>query len=159
VLLVPFTIVGAAAGVAFDAIVTDGSRVGGSVLVAVLLAIAAVYSGAAGATVSIVRDAPDPAGGSSDVFLPPEMAGFTTVLRTLVPLIVSAIGAAMALGVQHALDNGTTDPRANALRGAIAVVLVAAATALWVRHRDRLRLVLRAAMDDGRAYTQQQQRK
>lgn len=159
VLLVPFTILGAAAGVVIDAIVTDGSRVGGSLLVAVLLAIAAVYSGAAGATISIVRDAPDPAGGSSEVFMPPEMAGFTTVLRTLVPLIVSAIGAAMALGVQHALVNGTTDPVANALRGAVAVILVAAATALWVRHRDRLRYVLRAAMDDGRAYTRQQQRK
>ncbi len=159
VLLVPFTIIGAAAGVVMDAIVTDGARVAGSILVAALLAIAAVYSGAAGATVSIVRDAPDPAGSSSEVFLPPEMAGFTTVLRTLVPLIVSAVGAAMALTVQHALDGGTSDPRANALRGAGAVALLCAGTAVWVRHRDRLRLVLRAAMADGRAYTQQQQHK
>lgn len=158
VLLVPFTILAAAAGVGFDAIVTDGDRVGAAVPVAVLLAVASVYSGAAGAAVSVVRDAPDPLGGASqEVYLPPEMAGFTTVIKTLIPLIVSAVGAAMALGVESALQDGG-DPLPNAVRGAVAIVLLAVGTAAWVRYRDRARRKIRAFMAEGRDYTQQQRR-
>jgi hypothetical protein len=144
--------------VGIDAALTDGERLGASIPIALLLAVAAVFSGAAGATVSIVRDAPDPFGGSTEVYLPPEMAGFTTVLRTLIPLIISAIGAAMALGVESALENGLTDPLANAIRGAVAVVLLAVATAAWVRYRDRARAKMRAFMAEGRDYTQQQRK-
>lgn len=157
VLLVPFVLIGAAAAVGIDAVVTDGERVSAAIPVALLLALAAVLTGAAGATISVVRDAPDPlAGNSSEMFMPPEMAGMTTVLRTLIPLIVSAVGAAMALGVRSALVAGTTDPIANAVRGAVAAVLVAAAVATWVRFRDRLRARFRAFMAEGREATQQQ---
>ena len=159
VVLVPFTIVGAAVGVAIDAMVTDGTRVAGTIPVALLLGVAAVYAGAAGATVSIVRDMPDPvAGGSQDVYLPPEMAGMTTVVRTLIPLLVSAVGAAIALGVRAGLDDPAADPLANALRGAVAVALTATLVAVWVRFRDRVRARLRAFMAEGREYTQQQRR-
>ena len=157
VLLVPFVLIGAAAGVGIDAVITDGDRVAASIPVALLLGLAAVLTGAAGAAISIVRDAPDPlAGNSQEVYLPPEMAGMTTVLRTLIPLIVSAVGAAMALGVRSAIADGRTDPVGNAARGAVAAVLVAATVATWVRYRDRLRARFRSFMAEGRDYTQQQ---
>lgn len=159
VLLVPFTLAGAALGVAIDAVATDGDRVAGSIPVALLLAVAAVYAGAAGATVSIVRDMPDPvAGTTQDVYLPPEMAGMTTVVRTLIPLLVSAVGAAMALGVRAGIDDTAADPLANAVRGAVAVGLLAAFVTVWVRYRDRVRARIRAFMAEGRDYTQQQRR-
>ncbi len=157
VLLVPFTMIGAAAAVVFDALVTDGERVGIAIPVALLLGIAAVYSGAAGAAISIVRDAPDPMSGSNqEVYLPPEMAGFTTVIRTVIPLVISAIGAAMVLGVRSAIDDGGADPLSNAIRGCVAVVLLTIATAVWVKYRDRARRKIRAFMAEGRTHTQQQ---
>jgi hypothetical protein len=157
VLLVPFTVLGSAAAVLFDALATDGERVAASIPVALLLGISAVYAGAAGAAISIVRDAPDPYSGTTqDVYLPPEMAGFTTVLRTVIPLVVSAIGAVMALGVRSAVEADTTAALSNALRGCVAVVLLTAATAAWVKYRDRARRRIRAFMAEGRDYTQQQ---
>jgi hypothetical protein len=157
VALVPFTLVGAGAAVLFDALATDGDRVAAAVPVSILLAIAAVYAGASGAAISIVRDAPDPMSSTNqEVYLPPEMAGFTTVIRTIIPLVISAAGAVMALGVRSALDNGTGDPLANAVRGCVAIVLLTVLTAVWVKYRDRARRKIRAFMAEGRDYTQQQ---
>ncbi len=157
VVLVVFTIIGAAAAVVFDALLTDGERIGSAIPVAVLLGIAAVFAGASGAAISIVRDAPDPMSSTNqEVYLPPEMAGFTTVIRTLIPLVISAIGAAMALGVRSAIDNGTSDPLANAIRGCVAVGLLTVLTAAWVKYRDRARRKIKAFMAEGRAQTQQQ---
>jgi hypothetical protein len=157
VLLVPFTIIGAGAAVVFDALATDGERIGMAIPVALLLAIAAVSSGASGAAISIVRDAPDPMSSTNqEVYLPPEMAGFTTVIRTVIPLVISAVGAAMALGVRSAIDNGTADPLTNAIRGAVAAVLLTLGTAVWVKYRDRARNKIRAFMAEGRNYTKEQ---
>ncbi len=157
VLLVPFTVIGAAAAVGFDALVTDGERIGSAIPVAMLLGISAVFAGACGAAISIVRDAPDPLSGTNqEVYLPPEMAGFTTVIRTLIPLVISAVGAAMALGVRSALDSGTTDPIGNAIRGCVAVVLLTLFAGVWVKYRDRARRKIRAFMTAGREQTQQQ---
>jgi hypothetical protein len=157
VALVPFTLVGAGAAVLFDALATDGDRVAAAVPVSILLAIAAVYAGASGAAISIVRDAPDPMSSTNqEVYLPPEMAGFTTVIRTIIPLVISAAGAVMALGVRSALDNGTSDPLANAVRGCVAIVLLTIVAAVWVKYRDRARRKIRAFMAEGRDYTQQQ---
>jgi hypothetical protein len=78
------------------------------------------------------------------------------VIRTVIPLVISAIGAAMALGVRSALDNGRTDPLANAVRGAAAVLLLAGGTAAWVKYRDRARQKIRSFMAEGREQTQQQ---
>lgn len=158
VALVPFTLLGAATAVGIDAAVTDGSRVAGAIPVALLLAVAATFAGASGAAISIVRDAPDPMSGTTqDVYLPPEMAGFTTVLRTVIPLVVSAAGAAMALGTRGVIERGDASPVATAARGALAIVLLTAGVAAWVRSRDRLRRKIRAFMSEGREHTRQQQ--
>jgi hypothetical protein len=157
VVLFGVALLGASAGVAIDAVLTDGDRVGAAIPVAILLSFAAVYAGAAGATVSIVRDAPDPlAGANQDVYLPPEMAGFTTVLRTLIPLLVSAFGAAWALGVRVGVDAGDGSAALGAgVRAAVATTLLVAAVVTWVRSRDRLRAWFRTMMSDSRDYQQQ----
>ena len=120
------------------------------------LAIPTVLAGAAGSAVSIVRDAPDPMSSTSQQsFMPPEMAGFTTVLRTLLPLMVSVAGTASVLLVRSAVENGGSAVAAS-VRAGVGVVLLVAATGLWVRHRDRLRRKFRSFMAEGRTYTQQQ---
>jgi hypothetical protein len=159
VALVPFVLLGAAAAVGIDAAVTDGERVGAAIPVALLLSFAAVFAGACGAVVSIVRDAPDPfAGSNQEVYLPPEMAGITTMVRTVIPLLVAAFGAAMALGVAGLLERGDDGALAAAGRGALAVVLLCGAVGAWVKHRDRVRRKFRSMMAESREYQRQQQR-
>ncbi len=156
VVLGAFAVLGAAVGVGIDAALTDGDRTAAAVPVALLLAVAAVYAGAAGAAISIVRDAPDPfAGANQDVYLPPEMAGFTTVLRTVIPLVVSAFGAAWAIGVRVGIDDGAGAALGNAVRAAVGTTLLTAAVVAWVRFRDRMRRWYRSMMADSRDYQQQ----
>ena len=156
VVLLPFALIGGASAVLVDAIATDGRRVGTAAAVAAILAIPTVLAGAAGSAVSIVRDAPDPmSSNSQQSFMPPEMAGFSTVLRTLVPLLVSIAGMLSILPVRSAFERGDQVVAA-AVRAGIAVVLLVAATALWVRHRDRMHRKFRSFMDEGRSYSQQQ---
>ena len=105
-----------------------------------------------------MRDAPDPLAGSrSQAFVPPEMAGVGTVLRTLIPLLVSIAGAATVLLVRESVaDDGTGVVIGAAVRAAVAVLLVVAAVVAWVRYRDRIRRSIRAFIEEGRAVTQQQ---
>jgi FtsH-binding integral membrane protein len=121
----------------------------------VILALPTVMAGAAGAVVSIVRDAPDPFGSASQAFMPPEMAGVSTALRTLLPIVVSGLGAASVILVRYTYNQGDSTVGA-AIRGAIGAVLLAAAIAFWMRKRDRWRATFRTFMADGRAYTSQQ---
>lgn len=89
--------------------------------------------------------------------MPPEMAGMGTILRTLIPLIVSATGAVPTLFVRKAIElDGTGVAVATAVRYGVFALLVAGGTAAWVRFRDRLRIKFRAFMAEGQAYTKQQ---
>ncbi len=160
--LVPFAVLAAAAAVIIDAAASDEPRVGAAAAVAAILAVPTMLAGAAGAAVSVVRDAPDPmAATSQQTFMPPEMAGMSTMLRTLVPLAVSSLGALSVLFVVDAVDPQFGTPTAGeavgaALRGAVMLMLLIAAIGVWVRHRDRLRRAVRNFMDQGRVHTQQQ---
>ena len=158
VALVPFTIIGAAAAVVLEMRHSNAPTLGGAIAVVAILALPTVFTGAAGAVINIVRDAPDPmASNSQQSFMPPEMAGFSTVLRTLVPLIVSIIGALSILIVRSALRvQGPSAVVPAAIRSAVACTLVVAGVAAWVRNRDALRAKFRAFMNEGRAVTQQQ---
>jgi hypothetical protein len=156
VALIPFAIVAAIAAVVADALATDGDRIGISCAVAAILAIPTVLAGAAGAAVSIVRDAPDPlASSSQQSFMPPEMAGFTTVLRTAVPLVVSIAGTLSVLLVREAVEQGDAAVPA-AIRAGLGVTLLVIGTAVWVQRRDRWRRRFRSFMDQGRTYTSEQ---
>ena len=153
VALVPLTAIGIATGVGMLAVLADAPPWGSSLAVGSLIGLASVLTGAAGAVVSVVRDAPDPlAGASRDTFMPPEMAGLTTSLKMLVPIIISAIGATSALFVRLAVDDGAS-PVGVAVRVLVAAALVAVAVATWVLRRDRVRRWFRSFMAEGRAAT------
>jgi hypothetical protein len=157
VALVPFALLAGAAAVVIDAMVTDGERIGAAAAVAGILALPTLLAGAAGGAVSIVRDAPDPVSAkSTEAFMPPEMAGFTTVLSTFVPLVVPLLAGLSVLAVRQALPKGLTSTLAADARVAVGLLLLVALVAAWVRYRDRLRAKFRAFMDEGRTYTSQQ---
>ncbi|MET0145154.1 MAG: hypothetical protein ABW328_10275 [Ilumatobacteraceae bacterium] len=101
--------------------------------------------GICGAIVSIVRDAPDPlAAPASSAAVPPEFAGFTSTLRLLLPIAISAISGVLVVGV------GALPPGGTARRIALAALLVIAATGWWVRKRDEWREKWRAMLDAGK---------
>lgn len=70
---------------------------------AAILALPTLLGGITGGVVSIVRDTPDPLKSvRTDAFVPPEMAGFTTTLRLLWPLVISTLGTCTVLLVRSA---------------------------------------------------------
>jgi hypothetical protein len=158
VALFPFALIGLAVATAILSNLHDGPGLGGSLGVGALVALATAYGGAAGSTVSVVRDAPDPMStNNQEMFLPPEMAGITTSLRMLIPLVISGIGALSVLLVRAALRG--PDPSAvlgTAIRTTVGVVLLCAAVVIWVRKRDAFRRWWRGFVAEGRAQTNQQ---
>lgn len=123
-----------------------------------ILAYPTVLAGAAGAVVSIVRDAPDPYSPvNQQAFVPPEMAGFTTTLRLVWPIFVSTLGVCAVLLPRAASRAGDSVEGAS-VRGAVGEVLFIVAVAWWVRLRDRVRRSVRAFMAEGRSYTAAQRR-
>ena len=158
VALFPFALIGLAVAVAVLATLRNAPGLGDSLGVGALVALATAYGGAAGSTISVVRDAPDPMSTSNqEMFLPPEMAGITTSLRMLIPLVVSGIGALSVLLVRAALRG--PDPSAalgTAIRSAVGVALLCAAVVIWVRKRDAFRRWWRGFVAEGRTYSNQQ---
>jgi hypothetical protein len=148
VALVPF----AAIGVATVAVL----RSPGDAVVAAILALPAIWLGAAGSAVSIVKDAPDITSlAVEQTMMPPEMSGLTTVVRTLIPLFVSFIGSASVLVVRAAHNSGQSEIGA-AVRIGIAQLIIAGLIIVWVRRRDEWRLKFKNMMAEGREVTAQQ---
>jgi hypothetical protein len=148
VALVPFAVIAAASAVA----VLGTSR---AIAPAAILALPVVLAGAAGGVVSIVRDAPDPTKGTTQAFVPPEMAGISSAMRVGLPILVSALAAATVLLVRRAEQMGTS-PTGAALRAAVGALLLAALVAFWVSRRDQWKRSFRRFMSDGQSYTKQQ---
>ena len=145
--LIPF----AGIGVATAAILHHGSFA-----VAAVLALPMVWLGAGGAVVSIVKDAPDLASTAVEqTMLPPEMSGLTTILRTLLPLIVSVLGSVGVLLVRsaHRLHQNEVG---SAIRVGVGQLMLAAFVGLWVRRRDIWRVKIKNIMAEGRETTSQQ---
>ena len=148
--LVPFAVV---AGVA--AVLTLGAN-SRAVVPAAILALPTLLGAAAGGVVSIVRDAPDPSSSSTQqAFMPPEMAGFTTTIRLVWPIVVSTLTTCTVLLPRQALRNGTSATAAS-IRGALGVLLVVALVGYWVKVRDRMHVKIRAFMAEGRAHSSSQ---
>ncbi len=119
-LVVPFAGIAAAAFVALQP---------GAWAAALALAVPVTWLGVGGAVVSVVRDAPDPIAQPSAV-MPPEMAGFTSSIRLLLPVVVSALAALPVLAMR-------AEPTAGAvLRSVIGAAVALAALLWWVRRRD-----------------------
>ena len=99
--LVPFAFV---AGIAAWA--TLGFNSAAIVPIAVLC-VPTLLGAAAGGVVSIVRDAPSPFSASNQqAFVPPEMAGFTTTIRLIWPVVVSTATTCTVLLVRSAQRHG-----------------------------------------------------
>ncbi|MCU1366858.1 MAG: hypothetical protein JWN39_2497 [Ilumatobacteraceae bacterium] len=149
VALVPFAAIGVVTAVLLD-------RSSGTLPVAAILALPTVWMGAAGAAVSIVKDAPDLGSVSAEqTMLPPEMSGLTTILRTLLPLIVSVIGSVGVIVVRASFNHGQSTVAA-AIRISVALLLLVAFTAQWVRRRDDWKSKFKSIMAEGKETTAQQ---
>lgn len=154
VALVPLSLVAALA-----AVLTLGGSTR-AIAPAAIMALPTLWGGVSGSIVSIVRDAPDPFSSTKQqAFIPPEMAGFSTALRLLLPLVISTLATCTVLLPRAALRNGDSLVGA-ALRGAVGSLLVIGAVCYWVKVRDRVRVKIRQFMDEGRSQTsaQRQQR-
>lgn len=118
---------------------------------AAVLAVPTLLAGAAGAVVSVVRDASDPIrADAGPAMMLPEMAGLSMVMKALVPLVVSGLGVSTVLLVREAARAGDSTIAA-AVRGAVGSMLVVVLVVTWVRLRDRVKRRWRAFMAEGRA--------
>lgn len=87
--------------------------------------------------------------------MPPEMSGMTTIVRMLLPLVVSTIGGAAVLGVRSAYRNGSSEI-STAIRLAIAQLLLCALVGWWVRRRDAWKVKFNAFIAEGKQASAQQ---
>jgi hypothetical protein len=147
VLLVAVALVGAAVAVAVDPDL-------GAMAFAV--AVPMVWAGATGAVVVTVLDAPTAPspttllGTPRDAetsLVPPEFTGFSTAVRTLLPIVISAVGTAPVFVARFA------DDAASVGRSLVGLALFTAFVVLWVRRRDPWGTKVRAFMEEGRAAT------
>lgn len=122
-----------------------------TVAVGAITAVPTLLASGAGAVVATVRGAPDPLATMERVVsLPPEVAGFATTSKMLLPPVVSVLGATPLLLVAAAVERG--DPVVpGAIRAGVGSLLVAAGVAAWVRHRDEVRRRWRRLVSDGEA--------
>ena len=136
--VVPFAFLGAVT----VGVLHDGTWAG-----ALALCVPICWVGTCGAIISIVRDAPDPLKpvSPSAAAVPPEFAGFTSTIRLLYPLAVSALAGVPILVVREQPGAGTV------VRMVILAALVIVATIVWVRRRDAWRAKIREFIDAGRA--------
>ncbi len=128
---------------------------GGSdaIVVGAVIALPAMWAGATGAVVNVVRGAPDPmARAARSLAMPPEVAGMSTLVQTSWPMVVSVGGASSLLFVTAAHHDGGSLVAAG-VRGAVAALLWSGAVVAWVRMRDDARRrwrTLVAAGDEAR---------
>jgi len=145
VLLTAIGLMGAAVAVAVD------PDVG---LMAFAVAIPMVWAGAMGPVVVTVLDAPTAPSPTTllgtprdaeTTMVPPEFAGFSTALRTLLPVVISAVAT---IPVFVARFDGSAGDVGRSLLG---LALFTAIAVLWVRRRDPWGAKVRAFFEEGRA--------
>jgi len=147
VLLAIVALVGAGVAAAIDPDIVIG---------AFAIALPVVWAGAMGAVVVTVLDAPTPPsptnllGQPRDTetsLVPPEFAGFSTAVKTLIPVILSAVGTIPVYVARF------SDDSADISRAILGVVLFVALVVVWVRRRDPWGAKVRAFFEEGRAAT------
>jgi hypothetical protein len=145
VLLVAVAPIGAAAG----AIVEPTAWLG-----AVALALPCALAGACGGVVVTVLDAPSAPtattllGNPRDAdisFVPPEITGFSTAAKALLPLAIAAVGTAPVYVAR------ITGDAAAVARSVVAVAMFVAVVVVWVRRRDAWGTKIRDFFEEGRA--------
>ncbi len=117
------------------------------------VAIPMVWAGAMGPVVVTVLDAPTPPSATTLLgaprneasMVPPEFAGFSTALRTLLPVALSAVATAPVFVATF------VDDSASVSRSVIGLVLFIGLVVRWVRRRDVWAVKTRAFFEEGRA--------
>jgi hypothetical protein len=125
-------------------VVLDRTRL--SLELAAIVWLPASFAAAAGAVVSVVMGAPEPARDGS--LMPPEFAGMKLVARTAWPLVLAVIGTLPVLAAQRATLDGH-DPRPATAQVALFVLIVAALAGGWVRFRDEIHAWWRRTLEEG----------
>ncbi|HET9690927.1 MAG TPA: hypothetical protein VFP61_07220 [Acidimicrobiales bacterium] len=145
-LMVAVAAVGAAAAVVVVA--ATGGDVVLAAEVGAVVALPAAAAGVAGAAVSVLQGAPDPAS-ALDTLLPPEGAGVRAIGRLVVPPGLAVLAALPLLVAHH------PPPPATALSAAATAtplpLLGAVAAGTWVRYRDAMRAWWTSAMEEAGA--------
>lgn len=132
VMLIPFSIVAIVAAAIFE---HDGA----AIATAAVLAPFALATGMAGAVINAVKGAPDPLGDNAkSLFMPPEVAGMTTMTRAVFPVVIATLGSLPVIAVRESVESGD-HPVAAAVRVCVGVALLLALVAAWVHQRDAIR--------------------
>jgi hypothetical protein len=144
-LLAIVALLGAAIATAVDASLALG---------AFALAVPVAWAGAVGPVVITVLDAPSAPspttllGAPRDAessFVPPEFAGFSTVLKAALPVVLSAVATVPVFVARFSGDAASVG------RSMLGVVLFSALAVLWVRRRDAWSVKTRDFFEAGRA--------
>ncbi len=145
VLLVGIAIIGAATATAIDPSLALG---------AFAIAVPMAWAGAMGGVVVTVLDAPTAPstttllGTPRDAetsFVPPEFAGFSTVITAMIPVVVSAVGTIPVFVARFTDDAGSVG------RSIVGLALFIAVGVVWVRRRDPWTAKIRNFFEEGRA--------
>ena len=132
IMLIPFSLVAIVAAVIFE---HDGA----AIATAAVLAPFALATGMAGAVINAVKSAPDPLGDNAkSLFMPPEVAGMTTMTRAVFPVVIATLGSLPVIAVREAVESGD-HPVATAVRMCVGVALILFLVTGWVRQRDAIR--------------------
>ncbi len=122
--------------------------------IAFAVAVPMVWAAAMGPVVVTMLDAPRTPSpttllgtprDSESSLVPPEFAGFSSALRTLLPVVISAVGTVPVYVARFAGD------AASVARSLVALALFTAVVVVWVRRRDPWGTKVRAFMEEGRA--------
>jgi hypothetical protein len=117
-------------------------------------AIPIVWAGALGPVVVTVLDAPSTPSpttllgtprNAETSFVPPEFAGFSTALKTLLPVVISAVGTVPVFVARFAGDASSVG------RSLVALGLFTGLVVVWVRRRDPWSAKVRTFMEEGQA--------
>ncbi len=118
------------------------------------VAIPMAWAGAMGGVVVTVLDAPTPPrtttllgapADSETSFVPPEFAGFSTVFKAMLPVVISAVGTIPVFVARFSGDAASVG------RSIVGLALFIAVVVLWVRRRDPWGIKIRTFFEEGRA--------
>lgn len=141
IVLIPFIAIAIVAAALFE---HDGA----AIATAAVLAPFALATGMAGAVINAVKGAPDPLGDNAkNLFMPPEVAGMTTMTRAVWPVVVATLGSLPVIAVREAVEVGD-HPVAAAVRMCVGVALLLFLVAGWVRQRDAIRRWWKKSVED-----------
>lgn len=145
VMLIPFSVVAIVTALIFE---HDGA----AIATAAVLAPFALATGMAGAVINAVKGAPDPLGDNAkSLFMPPEVAGMTTMTRAVLPIIVATLGSLPVIAVRESVESGN-HPVGAAVRACVGVALLLFLVVGWVRQRDAIRLWWKNSVEESQQH-------